>query len=121
MNEALEFIETVPSDGALIDVNLGGELAVPVRQALFRRGIPRIVVTGYNNAPPMLDGFPVVHKPFEPGELRDTLVQHLDRHSRMRKHGNYPCSSNDQPIWTTWPPSGSLGPGTAMMKGNDPR
>src|SRR5690242_18780967 len=59
VNEALEFIETVPSDGAFIDVNLGGELAVPVRQALFRRGIPRIVVTGYNNAPPMLDGFPV--------------------------------------------------------------
>src|SRR5882724_8750265 len=68
VNEALKLIETVPIDGALIDVNLGGEMAAPVSQALSDRSIPLILVTGYD-APPLLDGFPVLHKPFEPHDL----------------------------------------------------
>ena len=34
VHEALKLIETVPIDGALVDVNLGGELAAPVTRAL---------------------------------------------------------------------------------------
>jgi DNA-binding response OmpR family regulator len=34
-------------DGALLDVNLRGELAYPIADALTRRGIPFAFVTGY--------------------------------------------------------------------------
>ena len=75
VSEALKLIEAVPIDGALIDVNLGGEIAAPVSQALSEKGIPLILVTGYEEPP--LDEFPVVHKPFESRELRDAIIQHL--------------------------------------------
>ena len=75
VDEALKLIETVRIDGALIDLNLGGEIGAPVGQALFDRGIPLVLVTGYD-APP-LHGFPVVHKPLEPHDLRDAINQHL--------------------------------------------
>ena len=40
VDEALKLIETVRIDGALIDLNLGGEMGAPVGQALFDRGHP---------------------------------------------------------------------------------
>ena len=73
--KALKLIETVPIDGALIDVNLSGEIARPVSQALADKHIPLILVTGYTSPP--LSGFPVIHKPFEASELRDAIIQHL--------------------------------------------
>jgi DNA-binding response OmpR family regulator len=72
---ALKLVGTVPIDGALIDVNLGGEMAGPVSQALSDKHIPLILVTGYE-APPLV-GFPVVHKPFGTSELRDAIIQHF--------------------------------------------
>ena len=86
VNEALKLIEMVPIDGALIDVNLGGEMAAPVIQALSDRGIPLILVTGYEAPPP--NGFPVVHKPFEPHDLRDAINQHLGPNGRTDHPGN---------------------------------
>lgn len=35
-------------DGAIIDVNLGGELAFPVADALLSRGVPLVFTTGYD-------------------------------------------------------------------------
>ena len=75
VNDALKLVETVPIDGALLDMNLGGEMAAPVSQALSDKHIPLVLVTGYRT--PALHGFPVLHKPFEPDDLKDAINQHL--------------------------------------------
>ena len=78
--EAIKLVETVPIDGALIDVNLSGEIAAPVSQALSDKHIPLILVTGY--ASPPISGFPVVHKPFGASQLRDAIIQYLAPNGR---------------------------------------
>ncbi|CAN7608610.1 response regulator [Phenylobacterium sp. LjRoot164] len=35
-------------DGAIVDLNLGGEMAYPVVEALIDRGIPLVLATGYD-------------------------------------------------------------------------
>ena len=35
-------------DAAVLDVNLGGEMAVPVADALAARGVPFVLTTGYD-------------------------------------------------------------------------
>jgi len=54
-------------DGAVLDVNLGGELIYPVAQALAARGIPFIFVTGYDRDDIDKDYAyaPVLRKPIE--------------------------------------------------------
>ena len=39
-----------PVNGAILDVNLGGELAFPVADVLLKRGVPVILTTGYDAA-----------------------------------------------------------------------
>ena len=85
VTEALKLIQTVPFDGALIDVNLGGELAAPVTRALSDKQIPFILVTGYETPP--LDGLPVVHKPFEASNLLIKIIQHLRPNGRADNLG----------------------------------
>ena len=65
----------VQIDGAVLDVNLGGEVVYPVAEALIARGVPFIFSTGYS-----MDGIkakyadvPILAKPYE----RDTLEEHL--------------------------------------------
>ena len=46
---ALDLIaETERLDGAVIDVNLRGEMAFPVADALLARGVPFVFATGYD-------------------------------------------------------------------------
>ena len=73
--QALELLQTVPFDGALLDGNLDGQTSEPIAHALLDNGIPFIVVTGYR-APPVSGG-PVVQKPFQNNELQDQIIQHL--------------------------------------------
>ncbi len=48
IEKALHLTRTAPEmDGALLDVNLQGEMAFPVADALLARGVPFIFVTGY--------------------------------------------------------------------------
>ncbi len=47
--DALALIERTPRlDGAVLDVNLGGEPVYPVADALRARGIPYVLATGYD-------------------------------------------------------------------------
>lgn len=46
-DQALALAKAEPLDGALLDVNLGGEPVYPVADALVSRGIPFAFVTGY--------------------------------------------------------------------------
>lgn len=58
-------------DAAVLDVNLLGESVLPLADALARRGIPFLFMTGYGDT----DGLgpyarlPVLAKPFDPPEL----------------------------------------------------
>jgi CheY-like chemotaxis protein len=50
---ALEAVEQTELDAAILDVNLRGEMAYPVADALTARGIPFVFTTGYDaNAVP---------------------------------------------------------------------
>lgn len=47
VGEALRLVAAGGIDGAILDVNLGAELAYPVADALAANGVPFIFVTGY--------------------------------------------------------------------------
>lgn len=49
VDRALALIDTQPlPDGAILDLNLGGDLAFPLADQLMRRGVPLIFTTGYD-------------------------------------------------------------------------
>jgi len=63
---ALQAAELEALDAALLDVNLAGEMVFPVAEMLARRGIPFLLVTGYDNrilGEAHLD-WPVLTKPY---------------------------------------------------------
>lgn len=76
LDAALSAAQTADLDGAVLDVNLNGEAAYPVADMLAARGVPYILVTGYES-----DGIrsghaaaPVLQKPIEPGMLGQVLL-----------------------------------------------
>jgi DNA-binding NtrC family response regulator len=49
LQEAMGLIENDgPIDGAVLDINLRGEMAFPLAVALYERGVPFIFATGYD-------------------------------------------------------------------------
>ncbi|MBK4214604.1 response regulator [Paracoccus caeni] len=65
---ALELIASDPPDLAVLDVNLNGETAIPVAEALQARGIHFVFATGHGADVELPDGFgsvPVVSKPYQ--------------------------------------------------------
>jgi CheY-like chemotaxis protein len=76
VGRALALIRADPPDIGLLDVNLGGHWVTPVAEALAARGLPFVLVTSYAPAAlgePILDGAPLVGKPF----TRPALVRAL--------------------------------------------
>ncbi|HEY0292465.1 MAG TPA: response regulator [Hansschlegelia sp.] len=74
---ALAAIAAERIDGALLDVNLGGEQSFEVADALAARGVPFVFVTGYGEAG-VRDRFPAaptLQKPFVTGDLLRALSQ----------------------------------------------
>jgi len=72
IEEALSITQSgVPIDGAVLDLNLHGELAYPVADALSLRGIPILLATGYgeNLLPETLRSFARFQKPFNPDDV----------------------------------------------------
>ena len=64
-------------DGAILDINLGGESVYPVADALRERRVPFLFSTGYGDGA-VLDRFHDVErlsKPFEPRRLQTALSQ----------------------------------------------
>src|SRR5258706_2717561 len=73
---ALEWLDMAPlaPDGALLDVNLGGELVYPVAEALVARRIPFAFATGYGVLPDArFEGVPVLSKPVNADKLEDVI------------------------------------------------
>ena len=72
--EALRLLLLDPPDATLLDLNLARS-AAPVAEALTTGGMPFVIEPGLRRpARPMLDGVPVVAKPFWAEEIRDALL-----------------------------------------------
>lgn len=73
--EALALLDSARVDAAVLDVNLRGEMAFPVVDALRARGIPFVFATGYNQAvlPSEYAAVPRWQKPFDPEALARAL------------------------------------------------
>lgn len=76
---ALAGDEALALDGAILDVNLGGEKVYPVAEALRSRHVPFIFSTGYG-----IDGItekfaqePALAKPYEQKTLEEMLLSAL--------------------------------------------
>lgn len=67
---------TAGVDGAVLDINLGGEPVFPVADALRARGVPFVFTTGYSaeDVPPPYRGVPRVEKPASPAEILRALA-----------------------------------------------
>jgi CheY-like chemotaxis protein len=74
---ALVFAETAPLSGAVLDVNLNGLNVWPVAEALHKRGIPFVLLTGFGadlEKPPYCAREPHLHKPVVPQLLVEALA-----------------------------------------------
>jgi DNA-binding LytR/AlgR family response regulator len=76
---ALAGNEATAIDGAILDVNLGGENVYPVAERLAERGAPFVFCTGYGLTG-LLANFahvPTLAKPYQSSELEQLLVSTL--------------------------------------------
>ena len=75
---ALRLIESGGAlDGAVLDVNLKGETAFTVADALLSRGIPFVFTTGYDKQylKGQYEDVPRFEKPIDPAKLAAVLLQ----------------------------------------------
>jgi ActR/RegA family two-component response regulator len=75
VDDALDLIETTNLDGAVLDLNLRGEMAYPVADALIERGVPFVFATGYDKAmiPPRYAHVTRLEKPVETDRIARAL------------------------------------------------
>lgn len=75
IDEALHLIGAEPLDGAVLDMNLRGEMAFAVADLLSERGVPFVLSTGYSPdaLPRRYGNVPRCGKPIEVGALAKTL------------------------------------------------
>lgn len=71
--------EALSLDGAILDVNLGGEKVYPVAERLAARGVPFIFCTGYGltGLEASFAHVPTLAKPYLREDLEDILVSAL--------------------------------------------
>ncbi|HVM99308.1 MAG TPA: response regulator [Caulobacteraceae bacterium] len=71
LKQAVDLARSSATDGAVLDINLGGEMVYEAAEALRDRGIPFVFLTGYEGMtiPPSFRGRPVVQKPFRFDDL----------------------------------------------------
>jgi len=75
LSEALDAVDRGTFDAAVLDVNLGGDRVHPVADALSRRNVPFVFVTGYGAGvlPGEYAERPRLCKPFKMADLLGTL------------------------------------------------
>ena len=76
---ALDLVERIGCDHAVLDVNLGRETAEPVALRLRALGVPFLSLSGYARAqqPPAFHGAPALSKPLRPKQLLEELARAL--------------------------------------------
>lgn len=83
VEEALRLLATTGRlDGAVLDINLGGDLVYPVAEALRAAEVPFVFATGYDAGviPPVYAGVVRCEKPTNPAKVRQALF--APRHAR---------------------------------------
>lgn len=76
VNEALALIESgLAFDGAILDINLAGQNAAPVAEAIAKKEIPFLFASGYGAAgiPGQFLGTPFLQKPYVIERLSEAL------------------------------------------------
>jgi PAS domain S-box-containing protein len=77
LDQAIRLASREPLDGALLDVNLGGELVFPLAEQLRAAGVPFVFVSGYDSRaifPPEFKAAPCLGKPVGEEALLAALV-----------------------------------------------
>jgi CheY-like chemotaxis protein len=77
IEDALPFLDPAHIDGALIDLDLGGEKATALADTLLALGIPFVISSGYTPdvLPLRYSAIPRLHKPFLNDDLRITCTE----------------------------------------------
>jgi DNA-binding NtrC family response regulator len=78
--DALKIVAAEELDGALLDIDLGGEMSFPVASQLASRGVPFGFVTGYADSRTIPEKFrrvPCLAKPFTPDNIADFVARHF--------------------------------------------
>ena len=78
ISDALDAIPRNELQGAIVDLNLNGELSFPVIEMLQERSIPVIVCSGYAELPELksrLSGLPLLPKPWNPQKLSRVMEE----------------------------------------------
>ena len=68
VDAALDLLgKAAPLDGAVVDINLQGEMAFPIADALLARGVSLVFTTGYDqaNIPDRYHSVPCCEKPVD--------------------------------------------------------
>ena len=75
LEQALHLAREAEIEGAVLDINVAGELTYSVADALKARGIPVVFATGYGASalPERFRGTPILHKPFDQQTFRKAL------------------------------------------------
>jgi len=80
ISDGLKMVEKGAFDFAILDINLRGDVSFDIADALTKRDIPFVFVTGYGSAidvPDRLKTTPVLPKPVDEGILSSTLERIL--------------------------------------------
>jgi CheY-like chemotaxis protein len=80
MPDAMRKLRETRPDGAILDVNISGEMVFPIADALHEAGIPFMIVTGYTreHVPERHRHRPFLQKPYKAAVLVAMLSQMLD-------------------------------------------
>jgi DNA-binding response OmpR family regulator len=84
LDQALRLAQQETLDGALLDVDLRGELVFAVAEELERRRVPVIFASGHDTDdmfPPAFVHHPRLRKPFGENEIRSVLETAIGRGS----------------------------------------
>ncbi|MDR6529542.1 CheY-like chemotaxis protein [Caulobacter rhizosphaerae] len=74
--EALALAETAPINGAILDINLHGQMVFPLADVLAAKGVPYVFATGYGqeSLPEAYQGVPTLSKPVNAQALQPLLA-----------------------------------------------
>ena len=77
VKKALQLVATTTLAGAILDINVAGEMVFPIARVLRERGIPFVFSSGYGigKLPPDLSDVSMLSKPFEEKELGPLLTK----------------------------------------------
>jgi CheY-like chemotaxis protein len=81
VREALRLVENEALDGAVLDINLRGERAYPIADALAARAVPFVFATGYDatSLPAAYEDLPRCEKPVNACTLAGMLARQVGR------------------------------------------